>query len=73
MKSKERVSYNRIRNILDSRGIKIKWLAEQLDKSYPTVYGYVSNIRQPSIKDLYRIAEILEVDAKELLSDKKVL
>lgn len=73
MKSKERVSYNRIREVLDSRGIKIKWLAEQLNKSYPTVYGYVSNGRQPSIMELYRIAEILGVDAKELLSDKKEL
>ena len=35
------------------------------------VNGYVQNRRQPSLEDLYRIAEILEVEAKELLVDSE--
>jgi len=33
--------------------------------------SYVQNRRQPSIEDLYKIAEILEVDVKELLISNK--
>lgn len=62
---------NRIKEVLDAKGIKQTWLAEQLEKSYNMVNSYVQNRRQPSIEDLYRIAEILEVDVKELLISKK--
>jgi len=62
---------NRIKEVLDAKGIKQTWLAEQLEKSYNMVNSYVKNRRQPSIEDLYRIAEILEVDVKELLISKK--
>jgi putative transcriptional regulator len=62
---------NRIKEVLDGKGIKQTWLAEQLQKSYNMVNAYVQNRRQPSIEDLYRIAEILEVDVKELLISKK--
>ena len=43
------------------------WLSEQLGKSYNMVNSYVQNRRQPSIEDLYKIAEILNVNVKELL------
>jgi transcriptional regulator with XRE-family HTH domain len=62
---------NRIKEVLDAKGIKQTWLAEQLQKSYNMVNSYVQNRRQPSIEDLYRIAEILEVDVKALLISKK--
>jgi repressor LexA len=35
------------------------------------VNSYVQNRTQPSLEDLYRIAEILDVNPKELLIDKK--
>ena len=50
---------NRIKEVLDTKGIKQIWLAEQLGKSYNMVNSYVQNRRQPSIEDLYKIAEIL--------------
>ena len=62
---------NRIKEILEQKGIKQKWLSEQLGKSYNMVNGYVQNRRQPSLEDLYRIAEILEVKAKDLLVDSE--
>ena len=62
---------NRIKESLEQKGIKQIWLAEQLGKSYNMVHSYVQNKRQPSIEDLYKIAEILNVDIKELLVSNK--
>lgn len=62
---------NLIKEVLDRKGIKQIWLAEQLGKSYNMVHSYAQNKRQPSIDDLYKIAEILNVDIKELLVSNK--
>lgn len=62
---------NRIKEVLESKGITQKWLAEQLGKSYNMVNSYVQNRRQPSLKDLFSIAEILDVDVKELIISNK--
>lgn len=61
---------NRIKEVLEQKGIKQIWLSEQLGKSYNMVNSYVQNRRQPSIEDLYKIAEILSVDVTELLKNK---
>lgn len=58
---------NRIKEVLEERGIKQTWLAEKLGKSYNMVNSYVQNRRQPSIEDLYKIGEILNIKAKDLL------
>lgn len=58
---------NRIKEVLREKGIKQTWLAGKLNKSYNMVNGYAQNRRQPSMKDLFKIANILEVDAKTLL------
>jgi len=62
---------NRIKEVLDSKGIKQTWLAEKLGKSYNMVNSYVQNRRQPSIEDLFKIAEILKVDPRDLLLTKE--
>jgi repressor LexA len=64
---------NRIKEVLEQKGIKQKWLAEQLGKSYNMVNSYAQNRRQPSLEDLYKIAEILNIETKELLTDRKEL
>lgn len=61
---------NRIKEVLDEKGIKQTWLAEQLCKSYNMVNAYVQNRQQPRIEVLYEIAEILGVNVKDLLIDK---
>jgi len=58
---------NRIKEVLEKKGIKQTWLAEKLDKSYNIVNGYVQNRQQPRLEVLYEIAKILEVDVKDLL------
>ncbi|WP_298476091.1 helix-turn-helix transcriptional regulator [uncultured Maribacter sp.] len=63
---------NRIKEVLEERGVKQVWLAEQLGKSFNTVNGYVQNRKQPSIEVLYEIAKILNINPKELLDTKKI-
>ena len=62
---------NRIKEVLEQKGIKQIWLAEKLEKSYNMVHSYAQNKRQPSLEDLYKIAEILDVDIKELIVSNK--
>lgn len=62
---------NRIKEVLEKKGIKQIWLAEQLRKSYNMLHSYVENKRLRSINDLYKIAGTLNVDIKELLVSNK--
>ncbi|MFT7158433.1 MAG: putative transcriptional regulator [Parvicella sp.] len=59
---------NRIKEVLEEKGIKQTWLAEQLGKSYNMVNGYVQNRQQPRLEVLFEIAQILKVDARILLN-----
>ena len=60
---------NRIKEVLEERGIKQTWLAERLGKSFCIVNSYVCNRRQPSLDVLFEIAKILNVNPKELIED----
>ena len=62
---------NRIKEVLEQKGIKQTWLAEKLGKSYNMVNGYVQNRQQPRVEVLFEIAKILEVDPKDLLKEDK--
>lgn len=62
---------NRIKEVLEEKGIKQKWLAEQLGKSYNMVNGYVQNRQQPRLEVLYEIARILDVEVRDLLIEQK--
>ena len=58
---------NRIKEVLKQKGIKQIWLADKLGKSYNMVNGYVQNRQQPRLEVLNDIAEILDVDVRNLL------
>jgi putative transcriptional regulator len=62
---------NRIKEVLDKRGIKQTWLADQLGKSYNMVNSYVQNRKQPRLEVLHDIAKILDVDVIELIVSSK--
>jgi transcriptional regulator with XRE-family HTH domain len=62
---------NRIKEVLDEKGIKQIWLAEKLGKSYNMVNGYVQNRQQPRLEILISIANILDVDVKDLIVSNK--
>ena len=59
---------NRIKEVLIEKGIKQTWLAEILGKSFTIVNSYVCNRRQSSLELLFQIAEILQVNPKELIN-----
>ena len=62
---------NRIKEVLTEKGIKQTWLADRLGKSFNMVNAYAQNRRQPTLQVLYRIAELLDVDVRDLLVEKK--
>ena len=62
---------NRIKEVLQDKGIKQTWLSIKLGKSFNIINDYCNNRRQPTIQVLYKIADILDVDVKELLISTK--
>ncbi|MCL1653733.1 Helix-turn-helix [Elizabethkingia miricola] len=62
---------NRIKEVLEEKGIKQTWLADKLRKSYNMVNAYVQNRQQPRLEILNEIANILEVDIRELIVSSK--
>ena len=58
---------NKIKVILEQKGLTQTWLSAELGKSYNMVNAYAQNRRQPSLEVLYAIATLLNVDVKELL------
>ncbi|MDR0185438.1 helix-turn-helix transcriptional regulator [Prevotella brunnea] len=62
---------NRIKGALADVGRTGKWLAEQLGKDPATVSKWCTNTSQPDLQTLTRIAEILDINIKDLLVDSK--
>lgn len=60
---------NRIKAVLVEQDKSQKWLAEQLGKSFSTTNAYCCNRQQPNLDTLYRIAQLLSVQLKELIVD----
>ena len=60
---------NRIKAVLVEQNKSQKWLAEQLGKSFSTTNAYCCNRQQPNLDTLYRIAQLLSVELKELIVD----
>ena len=62
---------NRIKELLVIKGMSQKELAAKLDKNPNTITAMCNNKSQPHLKELRRIAEILDVDVRELLVPTK--
>ena len=58
---------NRIKVVLVEKKKTSKWLAEQLHKDSATISKWCTNKTQPGLELLYEIANVLDVDVKELL------
>ncbi|WP_422348998.1 helix-turn-helix transcriptional regulator [Flagellimonas sp.] len=63
---------NRIKIVLKEQGRTQTWLAEKINKSYVVVTNYCNNKAQPSIPVLRDIAQLLDVDVRELLEPTKL-
>ena len=62
---------NRIKKVLEDKGIKQIWLADKIGKSFSQTNAYVCNRRQPSLEQLFEIAKVLGVDVKDLINSKE--
>ena len=62
---------NRIKVVLVEKKKTGKWLAEQLSKDPATVSRWCSNTIQPPVEVFTKIAELLDIDVRELFNKSK--
>lgn len=62
---------NRIKAVLEEKGLTQIWLSEKPGKSYNIVNSYAKNRRQPSIETLFKIAKILNVKVTDLINENQ--
>lgn len=63
---------NKIKEILEVKGLSQTELADKLGKSFNMVNLYATNKIQPPIPVLYQISEILNIDVRELLVPNQI-
>lgn len=61
---------NRLKVVLVERKKTGVWLSEQLGVTPTTISKWCSNITQPTLQNINKIAELLEVDPRDLLTGK---
>ncbi len=59
---------NRIKVVLVEKKKTSKWLSEQMGVTPSTVSKWCTNSSQPDLNSLLKIADLLEVDIKELIT-----
>ena len=62
---------NRIKVVLVEKKRTNKWLAEQLGKDPATISKWCTNTSQPDLVTLLQVANLLEVDVKDLLNSSR--
>ena len=64
------MKYNRIKDVLVEKQVSQKSLSNTIGVSTVSVNQWCQNKKQPSIKMLYQISEILNCKSSELIIDK---
>ena len=72
MSNNQQMKMNRIKVVLVEKQRTNRWLAEQMGKSENTISRWCSNKSQPSIAQLQKIANLLDVDVRALLKSQKL-
>lgn len=67
MDEKKTSDINKTKGVLEDKGKKQIRLAEELGKSYSVINAYVQNKQQPRREILMSIAEITDINVKELI------
>lgn len=62
---------NRLKLVLVEKKKTGKWLAEQLGKNPSTVSKWCSNVAQPDLATLVKVANLLDVDVQDLINKAK--
>ena len=63
---------NRLKAELVEKEKSGKWLADQLGKSTCTVSKWCSNTTQPDLQTFTKIAQLLNVDTRDLLTPSNI-
>ena len=61
---------NRLREVMEYKGLNIKTLAELLNVPYRTLQNYLLNERDPSAEVLIKVSYVLNVDLNWLMRDE---
>ena len=72
MSNNQQIVMNRIKVTLVEKQKTNRWLAEQMGKSENTISRWCSNKSQPSIIQLQEIANLLDVDVRNLIMPTKM-
>ena len=59
--------FNRFKVVLVERKRTSRWLATELGKNFTTVSKWCTNTSQPDLPTLNKIADLLDVDVKDLI------
>lgn len=62
---------NNIKQVLKKKGLSQRWLCRMVDRRPNIINGYCQNVTQPSLKMLWAIAEVLDVEPKSLIMSRK--
>ncbi|MFC0425162.1 helix-turn-helix transcriptional regulator [Chryseobacterium scophthalmum] len=62
---------NRLKAVLAEKSKTNKWLANQLGRSESTISRWCTNEIQPSMDTFVEIAQLLNIDVKELINSTK--
>jgi DNA-binding XRE family transcriptional regulator len=63
---------NRLKAVLAEKQKTSKWLATQLNKSETTISRWCTNEVQPSLETMLEIAQHLNINVKDLLTNNPV-
>ena len=64
--------FNRLKVVLVERKRTSRWLATELGKNFTTVSKWCTNTSQPDLPTLNKIADLLDVDVKDLIISTKL-
>lgn len=62
---------NRLKVVLCEKKRTSKWLADELGKNPTTISKWCTNVIQPDLPTLRKIADLLDVDIKDLITSSK--
>lgn len=69
--SMQMTKINKLKLVLVEKEKTNKWLAQELGMNETTISRWCTNVIQPPLEKLVKIAEALDVDVKDLLNSTK--
>ena len=66
---KTTLNIEKLKKIIDEKGLKTGWLAKQIGVSRVTLYRYLSGAINPSLSTIFHLSQILNVSQETLKCD----